>query len=134
MNLSNVKIGTRLYVAFSAVVLMWVLLVSALYVNFSKLVQANGWNVHTYEVMAEVNSMLKSLINIETGQRGFALTGKEDSLEPYVSGQKEFMQHWEKTRSLTSDNPTQQARLEKFYWSLVPRMWVQWNRGRARYC
>jgi len=33
---------------------------------------------------------LKALVDMETGQRGFLLTGKEISLEPYTHGQKVF--------------------------------------------
>ncbi len=39
------------------------------------------------------NSILTSLINQETGQRGFLLNGVESELEPYQQGQKDFNHH-----------------------------------------
>ncbi|MGK5047113.1 methyl-accepting chemotaxis protein [Janthinobacterium sp. GB4P2] len=112
MALSNLKIGTRLYLAFGAIVTLLAILVASAQANFSRLGEANGLNIHTYEVMGEANALLESLINIETGQRGFALTGKDSSLEPLASGQRGFAEHLQKIRALTADNPTQLDRLK----------------------
>lgn len=113
MNLSNLKIGTRLYFGFAAVVALLFLLVAIAYINFSKLSRATDLNTHTYLVMDKVNGALRSLINIETGQRGFALTGKEASLEPYNAGKIEFAKNLQEAKELTVDNPAQQDRLQK---------------------
>ncbi|NEX59955.1 methyl-accepting chemotaxis protein [Noviherbaspirillum galbum] len=113
MNLSNLKIGTRLYGGFGAMVVLMIVLLSMAYANFSRLGHANGMNIHTYEVLEEVTGMLTSLVNIETGQRGFSLTGKDASLEPLNAGKNDFKHHWEKAKSLTSDNPKQQERLSQ---------------------
>jgi methyl-accepting chemotaxis protein len=111
MKLSNLKIGTRLYAGFGAVVVLMVVLLSTAYLNFSRLGSANRLNIHTYEVLEEVNGMLEALINIETGQRGFSLTGKDASLEPLNTGRNEFKKHWDKAKLLTADNQKQQERL-----------------------
>ncbi|WP_332860031.1 methyl-accepting chemotaxis protein [Janthinobacterium svalbardensis] len=112
MALFNLKIGTRLYLAFGAVVALLAILVASAQANFSRLGEANGMNIHTYEVMGEANALLESLINIETGERGFALTGKDSSLEPLASGQRGFAEHLQKIRALTADNPAQLDRLK----------------------
>ncbi len=39
-----------------------------------------------------MNRVLLDLVNMETGQRGFLLTGEEASLDPYIQGQKDFNQ------------------------------------------
>ena len=111
MVLSNFKIGTRLYLAFGAVIALLAILVASAQSNLSSLDEANGWNVHTYEVLGEASGLLEGLVDIETGERGFALTGKEASLEPLLYGKRIFAEHLQKIRSLTSDNPTQQSRL-----------------------
>ena len=113
MRLSDLKIGTRLYLGFGAVAALLILLVSTSYVNFSRLDRASGMNVHTYKVIGEVDAALLSLVNMETGQRGFALTGKDASLEPYNAGKDAFHTHVEAARKLTSDNPRQQQRLQR---------------------
>lgn len=38
-------------------------------------------------------SILLDMVNQETGQRGFLLSGKDESLDPYRNGQKDFKKH-----------------------------------------
>ena len=111
--LSDFSIATRLHFGFAAVVLMLVILASVSVVNGRRTASANEWNVHTFEVLAETHQVLEGLINIETGERGFAVTGKDSFLEPYNNGQRDATGHLAKLRKLTADNPTQQRRLEQ---------------------
>jgi methyl-accepting chemotaxis protein len=113
MWITHFSIGKRLYVGFTAVVACFVVLLAIANHNYTKLSQATAWNTHTYEVLAEADGMLAALVNIETGERGFALTGKETSLEPYNAGLASFGKHWDKAKALTSDNPQQQTRLQE---------------------
>jgi methyl-accepting chemotaxis protein len=112
MTLSDLKIGTRLYLGFGAVVALLVVLVSLSYGNFARLGTANDMNIHTYKVLGEIDAALMSLVDIETGERGFALTGRDASLEPYNEGKQAFHTHVDAAKQLTLDNPRQQARLQ----------------------
>ncbi|WP_194712576.1 methyl-accepting chemotaxis protein [Noviherbaspirillum soli] len=123
MQFKDWKIGTKLYAGFGALVAAMIILVTVAYGNFARLGQANTWNVHTYEVMVEVKAILESLINIETGERGFALTGKEASLEPYRAGVEQFQAHFDKAKSLTADNSAQQERFARL--AEYRRQWMQ---------
>ena len=113
MRLSDLKIATRLHLGFGVIVLLLVWLVTQSYVNFARLGSANDMNIHTYQVLAEVDAALAALVDIETGERGFALTGKDASLEPYNAGKDAFRQHQDAARKLTADNPRQQDRLQR---------------------
>jgi methyl-accepting chemotaxis protein len=103
----------KLFVTFSAILLISGSLMSFALFNIHKLVDTVGWNTHTYEVMQESDAMLLNMVNIETGLRGYVASGDEKFLEPFVKGQQDFSTAFGKAKSLTSDNPTQQARLEK---------------------
>lgn len=107
------KIGKKLYFGFTVIIALLLTLATVTYQNLLSLSEANRWNTHTHEVLTETSGILESLINIETGQRGFALSGIEASLEPYISGSIAFKTHIDKVISLTSDNPKQQIRLQK---------------------
>jgi methyl-accepting chemotaxis protein len=109
----NLKIGVRLAGAFSLVVLILVSVIVLAYINLGRYSEANGWNVHTYEVLEEGTGILGALVNIETGQRGFLVAGKDGFLEPLTAGKVAFSQHHAQAKKLTSDNPAQQARLDK---------------------
>lgn len=108
----NMNIRRKLTSAFSLIILVLLVLSGVFYYNFSTLVNANNWNVHTYQVIDENRALTLSLVNMETGLRGFALTGKEEMLEPYNIGMKSFSSHWDALKEFTADNPAQQERLK----------------------
>src|ERR1700693_5500036 len=122
MNLSSLKISTRLYGGFFLVVGLLIILQVNSYFNFSSLEQAMGLNAHSFEVLGEADQMLTSLLNIEAGQRGFELTGNDSSLAPLTAGKEAFQQHYDKVKSLTADNPAQQERLNKL--GALQREWL----------
>jgi methyl-accepting chemotaxis protein len=110
--MKNLKVATKLYMGFGAVLAILLMLTSTAYFNFRALSEANRWNVHTYEVLTQADGALKALINIETGERGYALAGEDGFLEPYRNGQVAFKQHVAKAKALTADNAKQQERLD----------------------
>ena len=78
-----------------------------------KLTDAFQWVTHTLAVERSVQSLANSLVDAETGQRGFLLTRRELYLEPYESGRARVGQQMNDLRMLTSDNPDQQQRLDE---------------------
>jgi methyl-accepting chemotaxis protein len=111
MTLSDLKIATRLYLGFAIVVVLVLVLVVVARINFARLAEATAMNEHSHQVIDEVSSVLESLINMETGERGYLITGKEASLEPLNAGRAAFTDHLVKARALTADNAAQQQRL-----------------------
>ena len=67
---------------------------------------------HTLEVMQQLEALLSSVKDAETGQRGFLLTGDERYLEPYTNATAALPGELKTLRSLTGDNPQQQQRLD----------------------
>ncbi len=109
----NLSIGKKLYSGFALVLAILVAMSALSYFNFAKQNEASEWNDHTYEVLMELQEVLTSMVNMETGQRGFSLTGDEKSLDPYYEGISDFEEHFSKVKALTSDNPKQQELLEQ---------------------
>lgn len=50
---------------------------------------------------------------METGQRGFLLTGKEESLEPYVAGQQALVLDLNRLRNVSSQFNISQAEIRE---------------------
>ena len=71
------------------------------------------WVTHTLSVERAVQSLVASLVDAETGQRGFLLTRRDLYLEPYLAGRARVDQQVNDLRVLTADNPSQQQRLEE---------------------
>lgn len=69
------------------------------------------WVEHTWQVINQVEQIMSSAKDAETGNRGFLLTGDESYLEPYESAVKELPSEMDRYQSLTSDNPVQQRNI-----------------------
>ncbi len=103
----------RLRLTFTAILIPAGALISVALVNTGKLRDTVHWNTHTYDVLARSDSMLLNMVNIETGLRGFIAGGHEKFLEPFKAGEQAFGVAFKEAKSLTSDNPVQQSRLDK---------------------
>ena len=82
---------------------------------------------HGVPVIANARELSKLVIDMETGQRGFVITGKEEFLEPYNEGVSKFEKLIEKEKELASDNPSQVKALEK-----IEGLIDQWQQKAAR--
>ena len=67
---------------------------------------------HTHEVLSNLEKILSQLKDAETGQRGFVLTGDPSYLAPYDAGLGGVVLAVANVRYLTSDNSSQQTRLD----------------------
>ncbi|WP_437302420.1 methyl-accepting chemotaxis protein [Sorangium sp. So ce388] len=111
--LAHIGVGRKLYLGFAAMVIIVLGLAGTAYKRFAELDEARSWDQHTYEVMLATSEIMESLLDSETGERGFVITGVESFLEPYRSGRDRFEKSLSRARELTRDNPRQQVRLEK---------------------
>ena len=82
---------------------------------------SKAWVDHTYEVLIASGEIEKSIIEMETGERGYIITGKEDFLENYKIGKRNFFIKIEKQKIKVSDNPPQVKRLVK-----IENLITQW--------
>lgn len=112
MSIANMSIRLKILAAFGLVLAAnlitgGIILYSSL--DYEKNVD---WNIHTHDVLEATDAMMASMVDQETGLRGFLITGNEANLDPLKSGEKAFDESWNTLKSLTSDNPAQQARLD----------------------
>ncbi|MGA8145860.1 MAG: PAS domain S-box protein [Candidatus Acidiferrales bacterium] len=67
---------------------------------------------HTYQVLQTLDALVARLVDAETGQRGYVLTGDEAYLQPYRDALKGLDQSTYALKELTADNPAQQKRVQ----------------------
>jgi methyl-accepting chemotaxis protein len=105
--------GRRLAAGFSLAGLT--LLVVALfgYQTTSQLIENDRWVDHTVKVRATAARLLATITDAESGARGFVVAGDDEYLEPYTRATAEIERAFVEVRSLTSDNPAQQRRLDQ---------------------
>ncbi|MDT8905591.1 Response regulator receiver domain-containing protein [Pseudomonas sp. NFACC09-4] len=71
------------------------------------------WVGHTDRVINNANEALKLSVDLETGMRGYLLSGDEHFLDPYEVAKPRIAVALETLLELTADNPTQTDRLHK---------------------
>ena len=113
MDLANVSIKGRLLGSNIVICFLIIALNIVVFQSISTMEKASEWVEHTEEVIANSKGLVNSMVNQETGLRGFAIAGQEDYLEPYIAGKADFKTYLQKSKSLTSDNPAQQVRFDE---------------------
>lgn len=68
---------------------------------------------HTHRVIEKAKDILASAIDMETGMRGFLLSGDPAFLEPYETGQEAFQSLVSELSRTVKDNPAQVERLSE---------------------
>ena len=107
------KIGNRLVLGGFVIATAILLFVGwQSYRNTARFAEAAEWRKHTYEVLRNLDETVARLVDAETGQRGYLLTGEDSYLEPYRAAIKNIDQTIGDLKSLTSDNPNQQKRIQ----------------------
>jgi len=107
------SVSRRLVMAFAAVISVFLAVASVTLHTNHRLQVADGWSTHTYKVLDDSGVMLGSMVNMETGARGFLLAGDDGFLGPWNKGLERYAASWAELKKLTSDNAAQQERLEK---------------------
>ena len=79
--------------------------------NIREVAVSLQWVSHTNEVLARLETVLSTLKDAETGQRGYLLTGEATYLEPYREAVDRLPGQTIALRQLTLDNPAQTARV-----------------------
>ena len=86
------------------------------------LLSAIQWVEHTDRVINNINRSLKLSVDMETGMRGFLLTGDERFLDPYEVAKPSILAELKGLEELVADNPDQVDRFKR-----LAAMQESWN-------
>ncbi|KAF0220452.1 MAG: signal transduction histidine [Geobacteraceae bacterium] len=82
------------------------------YLNISATADYDRWEHHTYIVIREFDALFSMLKDVETGERGFVITGKEKYLAPYNKALNQIDRQMARLRWLNKDDTRHQDRLD----------------------
>src|SRR5450759_3993906 len=106
------SIGTKIGAGYALALIILVILGMVSYRNTTGLIEAAQMRAHTYQVLENLERVLSTLKDAETGQRGYIITGEDRYLEPYQTGTSALNLTIQTLRGLTADNQNQQRRLD----------------------
>src|SRR5476651_1794273 len=107
----NWTFGRKLAFGFAVSSSFLVAIGIAAYWSIYVLIATAGSVTHTQKVLEHVSVLLSQMKDAETGQRGYLLTGDLGYLEPFLASAAGTPVVLTELRSLTADNPGQQARI-----------------------
>ncbi|MGR6429834.1 methyl-accepting chemotaxis protein [Rhizobium sp. PAMB 3174] len=111
--LNNLSIPKKLMLFLGFIILASLSINAVVLLKSNEVKQTTFWNDHTMKVISAANEIVSGMVNQETGFRGYLLSGQDKFLEPYKSGWETFNKSWNEAKTLTSDNPAQQQRLDE---------------------
>src|SRR4028118_1982876 len=109
--ISQTNFRRRLSLALALPLLLMSILAVSLIGQVNHLTSVMQWVNHTDRVIAQANHTEKLLIDMETGLRGYLVTGNSEFLEPYQQASRIIAPTFNQLGGLVSDNPPQVQRL-----------------------
>lgn len=119
--ISQTNFRRRIALALALPLVLMSLLAALLIGQLASLTSVMEWVNHTNRVIAQANLTEKLFIDMETGLRGYLVTGNSEFLEPYQQASSLIDANFNQFNRLISDNPSQQQRLKK-----VRSLYNQW--------
>lgn len=102
---NDLRFRSKLVLGFGLLLVLFLALLTLVYTNVNAMIESSKWVNHTYEVIRVAKGVQADMIDMETGQRGFMVTGEDEYLEPYKNSISVIASHVAKGQELTSDNP-----------------------------
>lgn len=106
------KFAYKLGLGFSVPLALTAILAAVCYVSIDSLKNSSSQVNHTYQVIGQARELEFSAIEMETGMRGYLLSGKEEFLEPYNLGKSLLPARLEELSQIVNENPQQVQLLE----------------------
>ncbi|BAU54878.1 response regulator [Mucilaginibacter gotjawali] len=99
----------NLQIGFGLSLLLLVVSSVASFFSIQNLLKSADLVDHSNQVVERLESIMSTMKDAETGQRGYLLTGKDEFLEPYNGAYGKALQLIDQVQRLTIDNPQQQV-------------------------
>ncbi|PZV08752.1 MAG: two-component system sensor histidine kinase/response regulator [Leptolyngbya sp.] len=105
------KIGTRIGAGFALGLTVLAVLGAVAYRTTTDLIRNAQQEKASYQILGYLNDLETDLVNAETGQRGYLITGQPRYLEPYEKALTQIADNYELLRQLTADDAAIHSRL-----------------------
>ena len=89
------------------------LIAAVLELQVRRLTEAEGWVEHSDFVIAQARLLLRSIIDQETGLRGYLLSHDQRYLQPYHEGEASIPAVFQRLHDETADNSEQQQKVKE---------------------
>lgn len=106
------NIRKKIYICFFIPIIIFIISISISNLSIRNSQETSRWVEHTHIVISEVRSLKSLIVDLETGQRGFIITGDEGFLSPFHLAKVELKSTIDDLVQRVSDNSEQVKNLE----------------------
>ncbi|TWC77269.1 methyl-accepting chemotaxis protein [Rhizobium sp. SJZ105] len=110
---NNLRILPKIAVALTIIIVIALAVTIMGARSLSKQQQTGGMTEHTYQVIGSLNNVVLAMTGQESGLRGYLLTQTDRFIASQNAAAAAYQANLAQVRSLTSDNPAQQKRLDE---------------------
>lgn len=118
------KLSKKIILSLSVSTIVTLLMAAVVYFNTAKMLDAQKWVIHTNQVVADFKNILSLMVDMETGSRGYFMSGDQKFLDPFNRANAVFETKVKELQQKVSDNPTQVKRLEE-----ILKLYRDWSAG-----
>ncbi len=107
------SIGRKIMAGYALALLVIVVIGVSTYrstLNFTKIVALRR---QSHAAIVHLEALLSDLKDVETGERGFVITGQDEYLDPYRDGEQSAFEHLEAVKTLLETESRYNATLDK---------------------
>ena len=115
----------RVRVVFSMTLIVLTVLGVFSFTSMQRLIQTARLLSHASRVINNAELVVKSCVDIETGQRGYVITADENFLEPFHESSGIIENYLDNLDSLTTDNVSQKNKVDTL--RLLVRAQLRWT-------
>ncbi|KPA14851.1 methyl-accepting chemotaxis protein [Candidatus Magnetomorum sp. HK-1] len=123
---SRLGLRTKMMLGSCAPLLLVVILGAMCMVNIKALLQTSAWVDFSHRIMGSAKDIEKIISDLESGERGFLIAGKDEFLTPYINGNKNLKEKINNSIDLVKDEKEQVARLHS-----IKKLIEGWNQKSA---
>src|SRR6478735_9653660 len=109
------KLSTKLFAGFSIISFIFM---AVQFINYSlskDVLENSNWVAQSQIIIRNSSALQRNIIDMETGFRGYLLTGDEEYLTPYVQAKDQIPSLVQALNSLVATQPEQLDHIEKIY-------------------
>jgi len=110
--IKQLSIRSKIIIGFTTPILLLSAVSLIGYINSNALIDSSRWVYHTQDVINRGHQLEKLIVDMETGERGFLITGNEAFLEPFLIANKSWGVSINNLKQLVKDNPQQVIKLD----------------------
>ena len=111
--INNLRLRNKIIFGFTFPLLLISFVAIFVYSSITKQSKTDDWVEHTHHAISGGKEILALLVDMETGQRGFLITGNEIFLAPFYHAQEVWAETVTDLKKHVADNPRQIKRLDE---------------------